>query len=946
MNYFVYVSDKILVYPFNIILPFNTTDGEIIWKENGGKTETMTNETKIDFKERFIKSNDTTNKTCDGICVDEDSWQSSVQFETITFDPSVPKAEKNPVLAGSQCKKWTCGGNKCYCDSNCLLLRDCCLDAFASTFSMKNMSNMYQALHDPHAFLTRSNLTITEDIARLNDYGSCQLIQLSSNPKDHTSFLVIDRCPITFSGMAIIKEFCESINQSDFRNIYVSQRIGNHVIYRNIFCAFCHGLTINQLLIWNVTTNCQDDKIKQSSISEIQATCEISYNMPLLLDNPRRCFQSVIDVSKCTHEQQQNNDNMTKLLCSGYYEPVKFDNKSYRNKHCLSCSNIGNTSQHTCHHINVESLKPGPGIPGFNLLFAITDDGISMYGKSLQFPCSDNKVFDFISQDCRVIDCPIGFEYVNGECILSNHVIHLNDSLNRPLENNNHTISHYQLYMEIEANMSTTTILDFYELDKKVTSVLELFNQSCFDNSLAQDVIPELEHNIKIHNNTIILHALININSSADFMMLLSCLKEVSATMLDLKNIKLKNYVDKEMLECPNSTTMFNASSKQISFHHDTAVTFLDMNRSIDLHISRFDITFSQGNGHIELLFYCYSDLLQLNCSKIISYNSNEYSYLNRTLLILNITTYAKKFYIEHDKLYICARNDPESESEIPFAFQIITNVCLALSILALLILIICQCIMPTLLNLHGKNLVCFSFSLLLAQLLFLTCPLLPNLIQYVPSIFHHYFWLSTFVWMSVIAYDIGRKFFVRTMMTGSGSDKIRFRLYCVTGWGLPLVDIMICIVLEFTQGNSLIGYNGNGNCWLSNPVAVLYSFYIPVHLSFLVSLICFVVALYGIESSRRSAVTVTKNKGSKNMCLVYTKIAFVIGMTWLLVLLSSKIQYLPLFYCSTIMNALQGLFVCMISICNNRTIQVIKRKNTNTKYIKKSSMPSEFSTI
>jgi hypothetical protein len=231
--------------------------------------ETMTNEPNIDLEEHFLESNDTTNTTCDGICVDTDSWPSGGQSETITFDPSVSMGGKNPFISGNRCKKWTCGGTKCYCDSNCLLLRDCCLDAFASIFSMQNMSNIYQALHDPQAFLTRSNLTIAEDIARLKDYGSCQLIQLASNPKKRTSFLVINRCPLTFSGIAMIKEFCESINQSGFRTIYVSQVIGDHVIYRNIFCAFCHGLTINQLLIWNVTTNCKDDKIKLSSISEI-----------------------------------------------------------------------------------------------------------------------------------------------------------------------------------------------------------------------------------------------------------------------------------------------------------------------------------------------------------------------------------------------------------------------------------------------------------------------------------------------------------------------------------------------------------------------------------------------------------------------------------------------------------------------------------------------------
>jgi hypothetical protein len=62
--------------------------------------ETMTNEPKIDLEEHFLESNDTANKTGDGICVDKDSWTSDGQSETITFDPSVFMGGKNPSISG------------------------------------------------------------------------------------------------------------------------------------------------------------------------------------------------------------------------------------------------------------------------------------------------------------------------------------------------------------------------------------------------------------------------------------------------------------------------------------------------------------------------------------------------------------------------------------------------------------------------------------------------------------------------------------------------------------------------------------------------------------------------------------------------------------------------------------------------------------------------------
>ena len=366
-------------------------------------------------------------------------------------------------------------------------------------------------------------------------------------------------------------------------------------------------------------------------------------------------------------------------------------------------------------------------------------------------------------------------------------------------------------------------------------------------------------------------------------------------------------------------------------FYKDTVMELLDFNISIDLFFTRFDLTLGQSYSHVGVLYFCFPFKFQLNCTQILSYNSEEFSFENDTLVIFGRPVSAEHFYIEKEMLFICA-TELHEDTEKYALIEIFIYSCSSLSILSLIILILIHAALPSLMTLHGKNLMALSISSLVGHVLFLTCPFLPHGIQNVLTMINHFCWLSTFSWMTIIAFDIARKFFARNMLIqGTGNDKRRFRLYCLVGWGLPLTIVVTSAVLDHAVERGIIGYNGNEMCWISNRTARLYVFFIPVLISFVTSMIYFGVAMYGIESSRRSAISVTKQPNDRNMCLIYTKLATILGITWSLVFISSNVNVVLLSYVSNILNGLQGIFICLISLCNQKTIKEMRRKNSKS---------------
>ena len=72
--------------------------------------------------------------------------------------------------------------------------------------------------------------------------------------------------------------------------------------------------------------------------------------------------------------------------------------------------------------------------------------------------------------------------------------------------------------------------------------------------------------------------------------------------------------------------------------------------------------------------------------------------------------------------------------------------------------------------------------------------------------------------------------------------NRINLYLQPIIGWGLPLMLSLACLALHFS--NVPFEYGTEEACWVSDPIANIIVFGIPVAVSLLLNAICFVTTL------------------------------------------------------------------------------------------------------
>lgn len=86
---------------------------------------------------------------------------------------------------------------------------------------------------------------------------------------------------------------------------------------------------------------------------------------------------------------------------------------------------------------------------------------------------------------------------------------------------------------------------------------------------------------------------------------------------------------------------------------------------------------------------------------------------------------------------------------------------------------------------------------------------------------------------------------------------------YMLYGWGIPILIVTTCVMIEFSCEYIIIGYKQqqdcNNPCWISNPLSNLVAFGIPLFLILLLNSYFFVSSARAIKKSSN----ISKHKGS-----------------------------------------------------------------------------------
>lgn len=234
--------------------------------------------------------------------------------------------------------------------------------------------------------------------------------------------------------------------------------------------------------------------------------------------------------------------------------------------------------------------------------------------------------------------------------------------------------------------------------------------------------------------------------------------------------------------------------------------------------------------------------------------------------------------------------------------------------------------------HIPGMNLLCLSFSLIVAYLTVVVVnfvrglnePCLPEGILHVIGI------LASLAWMNVMAFDIWNtlsKMYVDDVASGR-----KLFCYCVYGWGLPAAILLVGVLADHLPSvpPTLKPRFSLGQCWFYmgfNTWGTVIFYYGPIAVIMAVNLILFLLTVRILFQSHlmQSRMSDETRMHQKIKCQfkLYLKLFLVMGLTWGLEVTNLFLPVPEVFIVSDFVNTLQGFFIFVIFVCKPHVFKV-----------------------
>ena len=214
---------------------------------------------------------------------------------------------------------------------------------------------------------------------------------------------------------------------------------------------------------------------------------------------------------------------------------------------------------------------------------------------------------------------------------------------------------------------------------------------------------------------------------------------------------------------------------------------------------------------------------------------------------------------------------------------KIVSIICLCLSFVMETALITTYLKLNEYRTIHGKNMLSLCFSLLICDLImicFFISAGIPQNVCELTAVILHFFALALSAWSAVIAFDLWFKF---NSLFSAKTSKSLFYKYNLVGWGIPLLAILVCLTLE-KLSNEVIGYGRDSQCFVSNPLAKLFSYVLPTIIIMAISIALLIFMMRKLRRDLQSRYKVSAvNNASPNLIKMSVKLCLAIGVAELL---------------------------------------------------------------
>jgi len=357
--------------------------------------------------------------------------------------------------------------------------------------------------------------------------------------------------------------------------------------------------------------------------------------------------------------------------------------------------------------------------------------------------------------------------------------------------------------------------------------------------------------------------------------------------------------------------------------------------------------------------------IISMKCShpsQIFVQLNEKISYINGSLYLLNYSIFLTKdeyIILKDNRILFCAGQWINTNKSLiispsfPFYRDILSIICTSISLGCLLLFVIIFSMIPFLHNLPGKCLLFLSISLFIGQFIFISTSNLiqPNLICFISAVLIHYFYLSSFIWLLIISIQIYSTFNHQI----NSQNKIKKKnhwliIYNILVWSSSGIIILIACLIQLLRPDSDFSpAYGFIYCSISKVNAMIIFFLVPIGGILLIVTILFVKTLLTIYRSHNVAklanVTSSSNMKDRNLVFVYSRLASLMGIQWILLIAALLIRQTWLWVIFEIINSLPGLFICLGFLCSKRVLNSLKQKISMKLLTRKQSSRSNTTT-
>lgn len=310
-----------------------------------------------------------------------------------------------------------------------------------------------------------------------------------------------------------------------------------------------------------------------------------------------------------------------------------------------------------------------------------------------------------------------------------------------------------------------------------------------------------------------------------------------------------------------------------------------------------------------------YNSLIILcDCESVLVLNVSEFEYVDKDIVSFNDLIFIVQLNTSQGLPVVCLQNGTILDSG--FIYDIILYCCTFVSLTGCILVFLTFCLFQQLRTFPAKIIVNVTITVLLLLLAFnLAYDIRESVLCQAAAILLHYFSLTQFLWMTIMSFEVCYSFYLANQLIPVSAKSIRCRLfaYLSIGWGMPVIMISTCVIVNYVSSGARYGACPNilEGCWFGDFKWLVGTFIALCCLLTVVQLILVAVGIFFlIKSSKKEAnqrttkttpfscVTIAMFFSTNVIWIFYVIDAIVYApWLWLLFLILVAIQSLVIFF-------------------------------------------------